>query len=313
MTPAQKKQREQILAEIKRRGGAAKAPGFAKQLADLDAQIATSKAAPTGGSTSRQETRLDYLKRVDPKSPEIKELENKISAANSAVGAATGPDAPGAPPKPNEPFNRQSVDQFLDGILDNFKPLDLSGAPKIMTAADLDAYRQQNQDALYNEETKYLDRNRARDMEETKQELANRGIPYDPAAAQDPNTQNLYGKTMGAINENYTTQQQSALDRARTGADQRMQTQAGVNKAASDQFVNSAVEGYNSQLNAVNAGGSLLDRLITEYGMTREEAQRELDRKSAVKIAKIQSAARNSGGGGGGGGGGESGGFEILG
>lgn len=213
---------------------------------------------------------------------------------------------------PDTKFDRDSVDTFLDGVLDKFQPLDLNGAPKVMSADDLEKFRQQNQDSLYNEETKYLDRDRARSLEEAKQEMANRGIPYNPAEAANSNSKDLYGRTIGSIDENYRTMQQSAMDRARTGADQRMATQASVNRSAYDAFMNSATSKYNSQLDAANTGNQLLNTLINEYGMTREEAMQKMKIKSDEKIARMMKGG--SGGGGGGSGSGDSGGgFEITG
>lgn len=269
-------QRKRILAEIERRGGKDKAPNYAKRLEEVD-------------------DKLEGVRKGIP-----------VSGNPTGGGQGTGGNAGGV-------VNRGTVDSFLAGIFDNFKPLDLSGAPKVMSADDLEKFRGENQDALYREETKYLDRNRSRDLEEAKQEMANRGIPYDPAAAADPNSKNLYGRTIGGINEGYRMQEQSALDRARLGADQRMATQAGVNRSAYDAFVNSAVEGYRGQLDAMASGNDVLNTLINEYGLTREEALARLKIKSDEKIARMATAARGGGGGGGGGGSNSGGGFEIVG
>jgi hypothetical protein len=243
-----------------------------------------------GAADLRQAARLAWLKKNRPNDPEIKRLEQSMAAGG------------GAPGQGGEGYGRGSVDSFLDGVLDNFKQLDLSGAPKVLSADDLEASRQMDQDALYREETQYLDRNRARDLEETKQELANRGIPFDPAAAQNPNTGNLYGRTVGAVNENYQAQQQSALDRARTGSYERMATAAGVNKTAYDAFTDSALKGYQSQLDELNTGNALVETLMREFGLTEDAAIARLKIKTDAKLAReqIKAAERVSGSSGGG-------------
>jgi hypothetical protein len=281
-------------------------------------QTKTPAPRDPASNLAREQARLKYLQRVDPKSPEIKKLQKSIAIGGTLPKGKDGNVVPsttttttGTATTPPQ-FNRQAVDDFIANSLNGLGELDLSGAPQIMTAADLEKFRQENQDALYNEETKYLDRNRQRNLEEVKQEMANRGIPYNPAAAQDANTQDLYGRTVGAVDESYRTQQQSALDRARTGADARMTTQAGVNKAAYDQFVNSAVSGYESKVKNIGVGNDLLNSLITESGMSKEEILAKLKMKSDERIANAQIAASNRNKGGGGGSS-SSGGFEIAG
>lgn len=205
-----------------------------------------------------------------------------------------------------------TVDNFLEGIFSNFKPLDTSGAPKILTADDLEAQRQTTQDALYRQRTQNLERNRGRDLEAQKQELAERGIPLN--FANDPsNPNNLYARAIGDVNDRYNALDREAMDAAITGADQRMATQASVNKTAYDAFMSNAQANYQSQLDAAAAGSNALQVLMSKYGLTQEAAQRELDRKMQEKIAKLNAettkyvANKSHSGGGGGGGGGDGG------
>jgi len=286
---------------------------------ELGKKLSASPAAPKTVEQQIQRTEQEIAKREKAGQAATPGLTQRLETLRGQASTPTAPVDPAAPTTPTTPtdnnpnttFGRKSVDAFLDGILDTYKPLDLSNAPKVMTAADLEAYRQQNQESLYNEETKYLDRNRSRQLEEKKQELANRGIPYNPAEEFNPNSKDLYGRTIGAINENYATEQRSALDRARAGADARMATQAQVNQSARDSFINSAVGQYQSQLDSLSTGNDLLNSLITEYGMTRDEALAKMKMKSDERIAKYRTAA--SGGGGGSSSGGSSGGgFEML-
>jgi hypothetical protein len=250
---------------------------------------------------AKRETRLQYLKRVDPKNPEIKKLERQTGG---------GASIPGGEGKPA--FDEAAVNQFLENALNGLGSLDLSGAPKLLSDGDTAAQRQATQDALYAEDTKFLDRNRARSLEEAKQEMANRGIPYDPAAAQDPNTQNLYGRTIGAIEEGYKGDQASALNRARTGADQRMATEVGSNIAARNSFADHAAQAWHSKVDALNTGNSLLQTMMQKYGIDQATAQSILDRKSNERLVKMGIRAKGSGGGGNNSGGDDSAGFEII-
>lgn len=242
-------------------------------------------------------------------------------------GTTPNPDTPGSPTVPGgmtDPLKDQNtdkgtkglgdtattIDNFLEGLFTNLKPLDLSGAPKVLTAQDLAAQRQQTQDSLYNEDTKYLERNRTRDLEASKQELANRGIPYSPDQAFDPNSQDLYGRTIGKINEGYQGQQQSALDRARSGADARMASEAAVNQSARNSFVDSATKSYQSQLDAATTGGSVLQELMTKYGIDAATAQAKID----ARIKKYAVDHQKTGPGRVGGSSGDAGGgFEVVG
>ena len=201
-----------------------------------------------------------------------------------------------------------TIDNFLEGIFSDLKPLDTSGAPQILTAEDLAAQRQTTQDALYRQNTKDLERNRQRDLEAQKQELANRGIPLN-FAGDENNPNNLYARSIGDVNSRYDTLDNQARDAAITGADQRMSAEAGVNKTAYDAFMTNAQANFQSQLDAAAAGSNALQVLMSRYGLTQEAAQRELDRKMQERIARLNASTSryvanraHSGGSGGGGG-----------
>lgn len=102
-----------------------------------------------------------------------------------------------------------------------------------------DADRKSAEDATYATLTKYYDRDMARELEEQKQELANRGIPYDPAAAQDPNSKSLYGRTIGGINEKYRGLKDTAAQQAVVSGNQSYATSS----AARDSFLRSVMAG----------------------------------------------------------------------
>lgn len=101
--------------------------------------------------------------------------------------------------------------------------------------------RQRGEEAAYNTLTRFYDRDKSREMEEAKQELANRGIPYDPAAANDPNATSLYGKTIGNIGQKYQTLKEQAAQQAILSGNQNVATQSGVQSTALSDFTNAAV------------------------------------------------------------------------
>lgn len=203
-----------------------------------------------------------------------------------------------------------TLDSFLEGIFKNMQPLDLSGAPSILGANDLEGARTQAYESLYALNTRNLERNKARELEDQKQELANRGIPYTPGDAES-----AYGKAIGGINERYDAEFQDAQNRAIAGAADYASNLAGINKTAQDAFMQQAMGQFQSQLDAASAGGNILNVLMSKYGVDQQTAQEALNRKMQEKIARI-SASRKSGGGGGDGGsdiiiGGEAPGFGV--
>jgi hypothetical protein len=105
---------------------------------------------------------------------------------------------------------------------------------------DPNTLRKQGEEAAYNTLTRFYDRDQSREMEEAKQELANRGIPYDPAAANDPNTKNLYGKTIGNIGQRYQTLKDQAAQQAILSGNQIVATQSGVQSTGLNDFITAA-------------------------------------------------------------------------
>ncbi len=205
-----------------------------------------------------------------------------------------------------------TIDNFLDGVFGNFKPLDLSGAPKILGQDDLAADRTKVYDVSYAEATKNLDRDQARALEEQKQELANRGIVYDPARADS-----LYSKTVGSVNERFDANRTSAANNARLAADASAQTAQGLSKTVRDTYTQDAISQYQSQLEAGTTGAGVLQALMQKYGLDQATAQEILNRKSAEKLAREANAAKNRGSGSSGSSGttrapAASAGFEIL-
>lgn len=257
------------------------------------------------GLTPRQEQRLAWLLKNRPKDPQIAKLQaikNKV-AQNPGGGADADPGTTGLGD------TGTTIDNFIDGVFKDLKPLDLTGTPKILGADDLQAERQSVYDSVYRQSTKDFERQKQLRMEETKQELAQRGIPI--GFGDD----NLYGQAIGDIERDFDAKYQAAMDSANVQADQSLATLSGVNNQNRDSFMKAAMAQYQAQLDAASAGGSILSVLMQKYGIDKDEAQKILDRELTKKIAKDDynakmAAVNKSGGGGGGGGGGD--GFNIT-
>ena len=171
--------------------------------------------------------------------------------------------------------------------------------------------RQRAEEATYGTLTKYYDRDQERESEQAKQELANRGIPYDPAAAQDPNSKNLYGRTIGGISERYRGLKDDASRQAILAGNQAY----AVDSSARDSFLNAVTSGANTfsgkfgqYQNQVQTDSSQdvkdilalsSDAYMTKYGIDKDTYTKKL------AIAKSGSSGSSSSQ--------PTGGFEILG
>ena len=160
-----------------------------------------------------------------------------------------------------------------NGVFDN--PDDVwANAPKIPGADDLQGEVDKVRDANYNYITKDYATSKAREIEDKKQELAERGIPMDP----DPNS--LYGRSLAEIDKHYQSLDDQARNQAIIGGDATLTTQVNAGKTANDAFMNAVL--------------GMSDRELALYG---------LNKNFKAQMAQIK-AQKNTGGGGGGGGGG---------
>ena len=165
------------------------------------------------------------------------------------------------------------------------------------------------EEATYNTLTRDYNKDEERDLEKAKQEMAERGIPYDPAAAQDPNTKNLYGRTIGGIGQSYKDLRAQAKERAILAGNTAYATDA----AARDSFINAATTG------ASTFGGQFQPYQNTSGADTKDlqalTSAAFLQKYGVDKQTYIANKQLNKSGGGGssGGGGGDAGGFEIIG
>lgn len=120
----------------------------------------------------------------------------------------------------------------LNAAVGGYKPIDLSAGPHVLTGSDLADQHQKDYDAVYGNETQYLDKQRTADLDAKKQELAQRGIVYDPAA-EDPNSQTGYGKALRGITQSYDQKYHTAANDAQLTSDT---NQASTISASSDAY-----------------------------------------------------------------------------
>jgi hypothetical protein len=350
-TPAVPKSTEQQIArtqaEIDKRGGPEKAPNYAARLAELQGQLpgqntgnTVDNGVMTGGTTTGgtdpngtltpegyvdQETAnrlLEEQRKKDAEEQFKRDNPDEEDEFGNKITYTMGPDG-----KPIRTVTQGETAK-------KFREWALAAA----SSYDGEADRKAAYDAEFANRTKYLDRNQSRDLEQTKQELAERGIPYDPAAEYDPNTKNLYGKTVGAVREDYKSQYTDAANQATILGNQAYATTASAKNA----YLNSVMGGSNvygsdfrDYVNNVRAQSgddsmALLSMSADQYaklrGISVQEAESLRNDALAKKQLQEQKRANKAGerltaagiaksGGGGGGGGGSSdagAGFEII-
>lgn len=287
----------------------------------------TAEAAAEGatGFTPRQQARLDYLLKHRPDDPEVKKLRNLKAAS---VGTPT--DAPAVEDNPKLGADGQpdpgttglgdtatSIDNFLEDIFGNIKPLDLSSAPGVLTEADVADQRKSTYESIYRQNTDGLADKRKQELEATKQELAERGIPINFST----DGSDLYSRSTNAVTKRYDDLDLKARDAANIAADQSVTSTINNSKTARDAFLEGATTEYRSKLDAAVTGGNVLSQLMDKYKVDQATAQAILDRKLQEKLGKwdkqTKMAAINKPTGGGGGGAAkapsEAPGFEIIG
>lgn len=232
-----------------------------------DKQIAAiKKDADAGYGTRAQKTANDLGKKLG-KTPGVK---------------------PGAPESTQGPtttnyFDKDGGLKDPDAVVSNLKPTpdmkDLQG--------NIDSARQ----GMYSYLTRNYEADKAKELELAKQELSNRGIPYSPDTAYDPNTKDLYGQTIGGINRSY---------------------QDKYDQASAQAYSDSLSQGTNAFNAAVGAAGQGNDSFVNLIlGMTDADLKKYgINKDYQAKMAAVAKAGSGGGKASGGGGGG---GFEIVG
>jgi hypothetical protein len=201
-------QRKQIIAEIQRRGGKDKAPGFAQKLQQIDAQI---RALRQGEQPAQQ----------GPTTGQSKQTQQEIFAQN--------------PTQYNTPFGSQNVtvdangnpivNQSLaagqQGIADadtrisqagrNFALSMLQNPQGLInrqSSGDLLQDRQRIEEDIYGRLTRDVDSNEQRARQQAEQDLYNKGIEFNP----DPNSR--YQQELKMVTDRFDRLRQDARSQA---------------------------------------------------------------------------------------------------
>lgn len=158
------------------------------------------------------------------------------------------------------------------GAIGSIKPLDLSGAPVVSggTAED----RKKAEDANYATLTRFYNRDESRDMEASKQELANRGIPFNPNEVYNENTTNLYGKTIGGIKQYYDAQRANAANQSIVKGNETMLANTSASNTANAAFVNAATQQNSGNLAGIQTmvgGANTFNPNLTPYTATQTD------------------------------------------
>lgn len=240
-------QRTQILAEIQRRGGAAKAPNFATQLQQVDAQIRQMRGTTGGGAQSPEATTaaIDAIK--NPATAHTADVmaagdqaQTQIGYQNPTFNTPFGSQTTSIDPNTGMPTVTQSLDPSQQAILSGDQGLHSSGtgvASNLLNSGqfanpfgpqDFNAYRAQIEDSVFKSLTKDTEKNKAREGEQLSQTLANRGIPVGSE---------LYNDQMAQFNTRYDDIIANAKNQASILGGQEMQTQFGVQQQAHQQNV----------------------------------------------------------------------------
>ena len=266
--------------------------------------------------------RLEAQRRKDAEDQFKRDNPDEVDEYGNTVTYTMGPDG-------------KAVRTVKQGeTAQKFSKMALAAAEGYDPAAD----RAKAEEATYGTLTKYYDRDMAKEQEDAKQELANRGIPYDPAAAQDPNTKNLYGRTVGGITQRYQGLRDTAQQQAVLSGNEAFRTTS----TARDSLLNSLMTGSNTYgsdfknyvNNTIAKSGddsiTLLSMSADQYaklrGISVQEAQAKIDNaredeklkeviranKAGEKLTQAQ-INKPTGGGGGGSGSSGQGGFELPG
>ncbi len=207
------------------------------------------------------------------------------------------------------PDGTVTVKDTAGGLSKTFKDLATAAAETFNGSVS----RQRAEEATYGTLTRYYDRDMAKEMEDQKQELANRGIPYNPDAAQDPNTKDLYGRTIGGISQKYRGLKDAAAQAAVTAGNQAY----AVDASARDSFMNAVINGastfggkFNPYSNTVSTDSSADTKDLLTLSAAQYMSKYGIDQNTYTQKLAI---AKQGSGGGGGGSSSSSGGFEMQG
>lgn len=329
-------QRAQILKEIERRGGKAKAPGFVKQLTDIDAQIRTARPAAGGAGQALGSQAVAQTNEIKDAGSALKaeqtagmdEAQTNLRINNPDVLGPTGSqkvtqnpdgsvtvnqDLSGNQQKiltGNENLSNRGLDMAFDqlgnsGLGSAFKP----ETAQRTTTGDMNADRARIENEVFSRLTRDMDQEYGNSKQGKEAELANRGIAY----SSDPNSR--YQQELTGIDKRYDSVKADARQRAAEIGGTELQRSFGINEQLIANQTSQQQGARNQNLSEVGAlsnmgAGLLLPNFQPYQGANYDPANpAALDQAfrqlglSQQEINLQKKALAQKGGGGGGGGG----------
>ena len=178
-----------------------------------------------------------YESRIDL-SPEQQALYNQQTQQNLALGGVADQMLGAVRDAYGRPIDTGSLPQLTGSVNPNGPALqgsiDRSGMSSLYGADDLMGARTQTQDALYDMNTAYLDRNTARDEDALRSRLANQGIVEGSEA---------YSNAMADFNQGKEMAYRQARNQAIAGGGDEMARLAGISLANRGQQYGEALSG----------------------------------------------------------------------
>jgi len=229
----------------------------------------------TTGLTPEQVKRVQAISANGAYGTKAQALAKALRKKNLKRGVGATPETPMAPaPTPNTGLDPNAGNAGIDPNTGMINPNDFFGAaPDLVSSENLQGNVNEARDAAYNYTTKNYARDKAREIEEAQQNLAERGIPIDPTPGS------LWQKTLSGIDEKYQSMDDQAKNLAISQGNEILGTQGGLANNAFSAFSQAAL------------GISQAD--MAKYG---------IDQDTMVKLKALlqqkQLANKSSGGGG---------------
>ena len=159
--------------------------------------------------------------------------------------------------------------------------ISLTGAPQIYGAQDLQGDANAARAGAYSYITQDYATQKQQEMENAKQELAQRGIPLDPSP------DSLYGRTLSQIDKKYQGLDDQAKNQAYGLGNDTMQTQSTVSSNAYNAFLSGAQAVSNAELQNYGITQNSSD---AEKQLAMQKIIADRQNKSQEKIAANQNA-----------------------
>lgn len=233
---------------------------------------------------SKRGTTINIPDGMDPKQIAAIKADADSGYGTRAQQTANKYGKPAAPRVPKGEVPQQPPQYFgKNGMISDPNKV-VAGLAPTPNMTDLTGDIQKSRQGTYDYLTRNFEANKTQDLELKKQELAERGIPYNPDTQYDPNTKDLYGKSIGAIDRSYQDQYAQASNQANSSS-------LGQGTQAFNASVGAAGQQNNDFLQAVLG---MDDETLKKYGIDKAAVTSKygIDQTTAIERAKIALAGR---------------------